>query len=94
MKFNTLSKDVEKSTLLRQNGNKIFAGPNPDQALDLYIKSILTAPVDSQELRLSYGNLSAVFFLMEKFMVKYIRFNLLLFFLLSIFIFVVLNHQY
>lgn len=56
------TKDAEQSLRCRKSGNDAFVRKDLRTAAQFYHQSIAFAPVNSRDLALAYGNLSAVLF--------------------------------
>lgn len=60
-------KSASEAVKLRNLGNEKYQSKNYEEALRCYSGSIATAPVDSVELALAFGNRSAVLFVLRKY---------------------------
>lgn len=64
-------KSLEKATKFRVSGNKKFQEKNYGSCIELYTKSAIYAPADSEDLAVSIANRSASFFYLNRYSVSF-----------------------
>lgn len=64
---NGASKSKETSMLIRLQGNLLHKKEQYDEALLKYTKAIVSAPPDTEEIALAFGNRSAALFKLKKY---------------------------
>jgi len=72
LQLSNIAKSSEDSIKYRTQGNEKFKARQDEHSLHLYSKSILVAPLNSEEYAVSLGNRSAVLFEMKLFEVSVI----------------------
>lgn len=64
---NAAPKSKETSLLIRKQGNVLHENTQYDEALLKYTKAIISAPPDTEEIAVAFGNRSAALFRLKKY---------------------------